>query len=70
MPCFLHNGDLKVFREIVRLVECLEGESEIEMLFEPRPGYAREAVRMRQAGKLGLRVELRDGLLVLGASAA
>jgi GH15 family glucan-1,4-alpha-glucosidase len=52
-------------REILRIVECESGQVEVEMLFEPRPGYAGERVRMRDAGKLGLRVEARSGLLVL-----
>jgi GH15 family glucan-1,4-alpha-glucosidase len=52
-------------REILRIVECERGEVEVEMLFEPRPGYAGERVSIRDAGKLGLRVETRVGLLVL-----
>lgn len=51
--------------ELLRVVECDRGDVELEMVFEPRPQYGRGAVRMRQAGALGLRIDTRDGLLVL-----
>ena len=51
--------------EILRIVECERGHVEVEMLFQPRPGYARETVRIRDARKLGLRMQTRSGLLVL-----
>lgn len=54
--------------EILRLVECESGEVEIEILFEPRPGYAARRVRMRDAGALGIRAETDDGLLNLRSS--
>ncbi len=54
--------------EILRLAQCESGEVEIEILFEPRPGYAAGAVRMRDAGALGIRVETDDGLLNLQSS--
>ena len=52
-------------REILRLVECERGEVEIEWSFEPRPGYGLRTAHVRQAGKLGLRVETGAGLLDL-----
>lgn len=51
--------------EILRIVECERGEVEVEMLFQPRPGYGRENVFIRDARRLGLRMETRAGLLVL-----
>ena len=54
--------------EILRLLQCESGEVEIEILFEPRPGYAAEAVRMRDAGALGIRAETDGGLLTLQSS--
>ena len=51
--------------EIVRLVECERGELEIEMIFDPRPHYAQRPARLRDAGKLGLRVETDGGLVAL-----
>lgn len=51
--------------ELLRIVECTEGEVELEMVFEPRPEYASGPVRFRDAGALGVRVETRRGLLTL-----
>src|SRR5688572_18551762 len=51
--------------ELVRLVECEQGEVEIHTHFNPRPDYSREAVLMRDAGPLGLRLETETGLLTL-----
>lgn len=52
--------------ELLRIVECEEGEVELEMLFEPRPDYyASGTPRLRDVGPLGLRVETRRGLLTL-----
>jgi GH15 family glucan-1,4-alpha-glucosidase len=52
-------------REILRVVECDAGQVELEMIFDPRPGYGIGRVSRVDAGKLGLRVETRSGLLVL-----
>jgi GH15 family glucan-1,4-alpha-glucosidase len=51
--------------EILRRVECERGDVEIEMVFDPRPHYGLRPARLRDAGKLGLRVETDSGLLVL-----
>src|SRR4051794_10666721 len=51
--------------EIARIIDCDRGEVEVEALFEPRPDYGLRAPKYRDAGRLGLRVELGDGLLVL-----
>ena len=51
--------------EILRVVECERGQVEVEMLFDPRPGYGLEKIRVQHAGKLGLRMETRSGLLLL-----
>src|SRR3989442_7522178 len=51
--------------EILRVVECDAGQVEVEMVFDPRPEYGREKVCIRDAGKLGLRMEIPSGLLVL-----
>lgn len=40
-------------REVLRLLEGLEGEVELEVLFEPRPQYGRVTPRIRKRGKLG-----------------
>jgi len=52
-------------REILRLVRCERGEVELELVFDPRPGYGLAARRLRSAGQLGVRVETAAGLLAL-----
>jgi len=51
--------------EILRVAECESGEVEIEMRFAPRPDYGRRPGRVRNAGPLGVRVEMGADLLVL-----
>ncbi len=52
-------------REILRIIECEGGEVEVDMVFDPRPGYGSRKVRCRRAGQLGVRLETGAGLLVL-----
>ncbi|MFL5492480.1 MAG: glycoside hydrolase family 15 protein, partial [Gemmatimonadales bacterium] len=52
-------------REVLRLIECEQGEVEIEWSFEPRPGYGLRTPAVRQAGHLGLRAETGAGLVNL-----
>jgi GH15 family glucan-1,4-alpha-glucosidase len=40
--------------EILREMECLAGTVELDVLYDPRPGYGRERVRLEQRGELGL----------------
>jgi len=47
--------------EIVRQVECTEGEITIEINLQPRSNYGETAVRIRDAGKHGLRMEIGRG---------
>jgi GH15 family glucan-1,4-alpha-glucosidase len=51
--------------EILRVAECVRGEVELEMRFAPRPDYGRRRGRLRNAGPLGVRVEMGADLLVL-----
>src|ERR671912_50806 len=46
--------------EVLRQLEGLEGEVEIEILYEPRPDYGRVRPLLEQRGPLGLRCEV-DG---------
>jgi len=48
--------------ELVRQVVCTEGEIEIQVEFRPRAAYGRNAVRLRDHGKLGLRFESGRGV--------
>ena len=52
-------------REILRLIECEQGEVEIEWSFEPRPVYGQRTAMVREAGQLGLRAVTGAGLLNL-----
>lgn len=55
--------------EILRVVECERGEVDIQMRLEPRPAYARQQPKIRDGGTLGIRIETRNGLLVLRTDA-
>ncbi len=51
--------------ELLRGVEGLEGEVEVEVLYEPRPDYGRTCPRLRRRGELGLWCEGAAGALIL-----
>ena len=57
--------DLQPAREVLRIVEGIEGEVELEIVFEPRPNYARTAARLKRRGALGWSAEFRDEALFL-----
>jgi GH15 family glucan-1,4-alpha-glucosidase len=60
MPVFSEEEKKHVLvpeHEVLRIVECIRGEGEIEVRFEPRPNYARREPRLRSARGLGIRVE-------------
>ena len=41
MPCFMEKGELKGLHEIHRIVDCVEGELGLRIIFQPRLDYAR-----------------------------
>ncbi len=51
--------------EILRVARCVRGEVDVEVHFAPRPHYGQRPGRIRDAGRLGVRVELGADLLVL-----
>lgn len=51
--------------EVLRRVECLDGEVEIEVICDPRPGYGREIPRLTAHGDLGLLYHAGANVLVL-----
>lgn len=51
--------------EILRVAECVSGEVELEMRLVPRAGYGSRPGRIRDAGPLGVRVEMGGDLLIL-----
>src|SRR5688572_25189339 len=56
-------------QELVRRVECEQGEVEIQADFDPRPDYGRARVHIRDAGILGHRLETKSGLITLRSQA-
>lgn len=51
--------------EILRVVECVRGEVEVEMRLVPRPHYGRRPGRVRNDGRLGIRLEMNADVLML-----
>lgn len=56
--------------EILRQVECTEGEVEIHMDFQPRADYGRVPVKIRTSPTLGLRMEVGRGVYWLRSTHA
>ncbi len=55
--------------ELLRLIECQQGEAEIEVCFEPRPDYGRRPLRLRTLSRLGIRLEDGPRLYTLQGTA-
>jgi GH15 family glucan-1,4-alpha-glucosidase len=51
--------------QVLRLLECVEGEMEVEVRCDPRPDYGRVVPRLRDRGPLGIYCEHRARVLVL-----
>jgi GH15 family glucan-1,4-alpha-glucosidase len=54
--------------EIIRRVECTSGEIRIDIAFVPRSEYGLKPVQIREAGKLGLRMQAGRGVYWLRSS--
>ncbi|HET6572638.1 MAG TPA: glycoside hydrolase family 15 protein [Fimbriiglobus sp.] len=52
-------------QELIRQVECERGEAEVQVRFDPRPDYGRAKINLRDAGPLGLRMEMGSHLIAL-----
>ena len=50
--------------EIVRRVQCLVGEAEVQMVFAPRAGYGLERPRLRDVRRARLRVVTSEGTVL------
>lgn len=71
MPVFsdeYKHRTLVADHEILRQIECTEGEVSVSMRFEPRANYGAGEVRIRDAGLLGFRFELGKGVHWLRSS--
>jgi GH15 family glucan-1,4-alpha-glucosidase len=51
--------------EILRVVRGEEGETELAMFLQARPGYGSQVPRLKDAGKLGVRIETAQGMMML-----
>jgi GH15 family glucan-1,4-alpha-glucosidase len=51
--------------EIIREIEGLDGVVDLEVVYEPRPGYAEESARLERRGALGICAEVGRGMLLL-----
>jgi GH15 family glucan-1,4-alpha-glucosidase len=52
-------------RELLRAVEAVATEIPVEIIYEPRPNYARADMRLTRCGKVGWACAWRDHLLLL-----
>ena len=55
--------------EIIRIAECLAGDVEFDLLFDPRPEYGLRKYRVSDRGRLGVWVEYGPHVLVLRSEA-
>src|SRR5437899_3451228 len=63
MPYFIHHGEMKVFHEIVRIVERVDGSvNKMRLIFQPRLNYAIGETRLQ---KVNGGVRARNGSRVL-----
>jgi GH15 family glucan-1,4-alpha-glucosidase len=62
------NQNLVPDHELVRQLECMRGEMEFAVHFEPRAGYGLAAVFIKQKRGLGLRVDVGSGAYWLRSS--
>jgi GH15 family glucan-1,4-alpha-glucosidase len=60
---------LAPMREILRVVEGIDGEMTVNVRFEPRPDYGRQKVRIRSRGALGWSCAWSDELCLLSSNA-
>ena len=70
MPVLAEGAKRRVLlaeHEVLRGVEGLTGEVELEVLYEPRPHFARNVPRLRQRGLLGIYCETSAAALILRA---
>jgi GH15 family glucan-1,4-alpha-glucosidase len=44
--------------ELIRQVDCVEGEMELAVEFNPRPGYGRVAPKIKNIGKFGWKIDI------------
>src|SRR5262249_14026541 len=60
--------NLVASHELLRELVCTDGEIRIKVNFQPRPFYGMRSVRIRDVGKLGLRMDVDRGTYWLRSS--
>jgi GH15 family glucan-1,4-alpha-glucosidase len=68
VPIVADAGRLQPMREVVRVIEGIEGSSTFDVMFEPRPDYARRRPRIKSRGALGWTCAWDDEILLLQTS--
>src|SRR5688572_24590626 len=69
MPIVESADILRPLREVLRIVEGIEGEVFFEVRWEPRPNYARSDVHIKARGRLGWACTWSDELFLLHSEA-
>jgi GH15 family glucan-1,4-alpha-glucosidase len=69
MPVVSDTGALHPLREVLRTIEGIEGAVSFEVLWSPRPNYARASPLIRSRGALGWSCAWMDELFLLRAEA-
>ena len=64
------SRELAPAHELIRIARCVEGEVEVEAVFEPRPGYARRLPALARRGRLGWHCSLGSTAVHLFSSFA
>ncbi len=59
------DAELEPDRELLRVVEALSGDPEVEIIYEPKPNYARSATSLRDRAGFGWICDTRQGALIL-----
>jgi len=72
MPVYAEEDKRRVLvpeHEVLREIEGIDGEVELEILYEPRPDYGRRAVALRDRGTLGIWHQMGSAALFLVSEA-
>jgi len=67
MPCFMEKGEAKGFHELHRIVDCVEGEAGVRIVFQPRLDYARGNTTLLETAE-GCTAKNRGHQVNLGSS--
>jgi len=60
-----YTTQLQPQRELLRRIECIQGEVEVQIAFRPRPAYGQKSVRFRDQSRLGWQCKFGNEVLNL-----